>query len=255
MRYTAKFFKESMPEWKRKKDPLNCRFCIRPLSFLGSAFCANHGITANMVSYFSSIVAITSCVFFLVNDRKINIIGAVLINIWLWLDCVDGNIARSVKKEPFGEFADALSSYILVAFMCTSFGVYVYRNGGIVSESGKAIYIVLGAFASTFDTITRLANQKYKNTETELLFEQCNDKHNTVNREHSNVKFWLGHIEEAMGVGGWLPHFILLAVIINCMDLIVVYCFLFYGVFFIFGTLISVQKAINNQKIIQKEKS
>ncbi len=255
MRYTAKFFKESMPEWKRKKDPLNCRFCIRPLSFWGSAFCANHGITANMVSYFSSIVAIFSCIFFLVNDRTINIIGAVLINVWLWLDCVDGNIARSVKKEPFGEFADALSGYILVAFMCISFGVYVYRNGGLISESGKAIFIVLGAFASTFDTLTRLANQKYKNTETSLLPGCCNAQNNVVNREQSNITFLLDHVAESMGVGGWLPHFILLAVIINCMDLIVIYCFLFHGAFFVFGTLMNVQKAIRNQKIIQKEES
>lgn len=255
MRYTAKFFEESMPEWKRKKDPLNCRFCIRPLSFLGSAFCANHGITANMVSYFSSIVAIASCLFFLVNDRAINIIGAVLINIWLWLDCVDGNIARSVKKEPFGEFADALSGYILVAFMCTSFGVYVYRNGGLFSERGMAIFIVLGAFASTFDTLTRLAYQKYKNTEAEFFLEQCNVEHKTVNRTQGNIKLLIDHIDEAMGVGGWLPHFILLAVIINCMDLIVMYCFLFHGAFFIFGTLMSVKKAIKNQKIIQKERS
>lgn len=252
MKYTAKYFKDGMPKWKRKKDPINCRYFVRPLSFFGSAFCANHGITANRVSYFSSLVAIASCACFLVDIKTVNIIGALLMNVWLWLDCIDGNIARSVRKEPFGEFADAISSYILVAFMCTSFGVYVYRNGGGFTNSGNVIFIVLGAFSSTFDTLTRLSNQKYNNSEYELnLHNQENEKDN-LKTDTRDLMFLIRHLEEALGIGGWLPHFILLAVIFNFMDLIVLYCFLFYGAFFVFGMMMSIHKAVKKQREIEK---
>lgn len=252
MKYTYSYFKDSMPEWKKKKDPINCRHVIRPLSFYGSAFCANHGISANMVSYFSAIVAIAGCVCFLVNDRAINIIGSILMNIWLWLDCVDGNIARSVKKEPFGEFVDAMSSYILVAFMCTAFGVYVYRCGGIFAGSGNALFIVLGAFSSTFDTLTRLTNQKFTNSEYELNLREQVSEGNTSKTNTKSTIFLIRHLEEALGIGGWLPFFLLLAVIFNFMDLIVIYCFLFYGTFFAFGMLMIIRKEITMQRKIEK---
>ena len=44
MKYTAKYFKDNMPEWKRKKDAFVVQKFYRPLSFYGSSFAANHGI-------------------------------------------------------------------------------------------------------------------------------------------------------------------------------------------------------------------
>ena len=60
MRYTSKFFKEEMPEWKRKKDPILSRFFYRKIAFRTAAFAANAGISANSVSYFSIIIGIVS---------------------------------------------------------------------------------------------------------------------------------------------------------------------------------------------------
>lgn len=104
MRYTAKYFRDRLPDWKRKKDPILSRVFYRPLSFFCSAFFSYIGWTANMVSYFSAVVAIIACACFVLGAP---IVGAVLINLWLLLDCTDGNIARSVKKERYGDFADS----------------------------------------------------------------------------------------------------------------------------------------------------
>ncbi|EEG50701.1 hypothetical protein RUMHYD_00362, partial [Blautia hydrogenotrophica DSM 10507] len=46
VRYTSKFFKEEMPEWKRKKDPILSRFFYRKIAFRTAAFAANAGISA-----------------------------------------------------------------------------------------------------------------------------------------------------------------------------------------------------------------
>ena len=123
MKYTAKYFKDNMPEWKRKKDAFVVQKFYRPLSFYGSSFAANHGISANTVSYFSVIVAIIGCILFLFDSKGLCICGAVLFSVWSWLDCVDGNLARSVRKQPFGEFADSMSSYILVGLMGSAMGI------------------------------------------------------------------------------------------------------------------------------------
>ena len=50
MKYTAKYFKDGMPEWKRKKDPILSRLFYRKAAFSVAAVAANAGISANAVS-------------------------------------------------------------------------------------------------------------------------------------------------------------------------------------------------------------
>lgn len=244
IKYTYKYFKDSMPEWKRKKDPLNCRYVIRPLSFYGSVFAANHGITANEVSYFSLAVAILSCICYFFNLPAIQILGAVLMNIWLWLDCVDGNLARSVNKQPFGEFADAISSYVLVAFMGVAFGYSVYLNGGLLVDPGNPWMIVAGALSSVFDSLVRLIYQKYKNSETELVSKGIIAVEKDDHTDPSKVGTFRIWFEQTWGIGGWLPHFILAATLFHALDIIILYCFLFYGVSFLGGSFVYIRKAM-----------
>ena len=161
MKYTPFFYKSNMPEWKRKKDPVLSRIFYRPVSFALSSICANLGISANSISYFSGFLAIISCLMFIPKIYALNLTGAILINVWLLLDCTDGNIARSVKKQLMGEFADGISSYILVALMCTCMSFFVYNNGGLLFSPKNQWIILIGALASTADTLMRLIYQKY----------------------------------------------------------------------------------------------
>jgi phosphatidylglycerophosphate synthase len=167
MHYTAKFFRDNMPEWKRRKDPPLSRVFYRKIAFHCAAFAANRGITANQVSYFSLYVGIVASLLFLFN-KPLAIAGAILVNFWLVLDCTDGNLARSVKSQPFGEFADGISSYVLVGMICTTMGFYVYQNGGLLIPTGTPWIILAGAFASSSDTMMRLIYQKYTRTEQEM---------------------------------------------------------------------------------------
>ena len=130
MQYTAQFFRDNLPAWKRRKDPIMVKIFCRPVSFYISSFCANHGISANSVSIFSTFIGILACSMFLFGRWEFNIIGALLIFLWHILDCVDGNLARCVKAQPFGEFVDAESSYTLVAFLGVSLGMSVFLQKG-----------------------------------------------------------------------------------------------------------------------------
>ncbi len=248
MKYTAKYFRDTMPEWKRKKDPPLSRLFYRPAGYVLAAFCANHGISANAVSYFSVIVGVVSCLFFLIPSYLCRIIGAVLINFWTVLDATDGCIARSVKSEPFGDFADGISSYILVALMGSMMGIAVYYEGGSIVEPGVIWMVFMGALASTADTLMRLVYQKYRATERAEAEKGRIEIEHDVRTDHSQVKSLRVKIEQDLGIGGILPAMILLGTIFHALDLVLFYCFAYYGLSCIVIICSYIRKANNAAK-------
>lgn len=247
MKYTAKYFKDEMPEWKRKKDPILSRLFYRRVAFGTAAIAANIGISANTVSYFSAIVGVVACLCFLPISHVAHIIGAILINFWLILDCTDGNLARSVKSQPFGEFADGISSYMLVGLMCSMMGVAVYFEGGLFVPEGSPWIILIGALASSSDSLMRLIYQKYKNTERDMADRGIIEIENDARTDHSQVGSFRVRVEAELGIGGLLPIAILFAAIFRALDVIVLYCFVYYGVSCLLAAMIYVRKAIKAQ--------
>lgn len=252
MNYSPKYFKDNMPEWKRKKDPILSRLFYRPCAFVLASICANLKIQANTVSYFSGIIAVVACLCFLPNSLTWHIVAAVLINFWLVLDCTDGNLARSYKKQPFGEFADGISSYILVGLMCTTMAVAVYFEGGYIISKGCPWIIFIGALASSADTMMRLIYQKYKSTERELADAGILEIEQEKRKDHEQVNSLRVRFESDFGIGGILPLLILIATIFQALDLIVLYCFIYYGGSFVLATALYVRKAMANTKKYQE---
>lgn len=255
-KYNYRYFKDNLPEWKRVKDPILSRIFYRPISFFCASIVTKFNISANTVSYFSAILAIIACILIAIPNHIVNIIGAILVNVWLILDCTDGNIARSVKKQPFGGFADGISSYILVALLCSSLGIAAYQNNGVLfSANSTIIIIILGVLASTSDTLMRLIYQKYKSTEKELI-DQGKMKAEVEKRtDEKQTKSLLVHLEADFGVGGILPILVLLAAIFKAYDIVVIYCFIYYIGAGILMSLKYVLKAIKNTKAIEEKEN
>lgn len=247
MKYTTKFFHDSMPDWKRKKDSILTRFIYRPLSFFLASVAANLGISANTVSYCSAIVALIGCGMFLISGTVFHIIGAVMMIIWLIMDCIDGNLARAIKKQPFGEFADAISSYLLVGFMCTTVGFAAYQEGGLLFEQGNSWIILLGALASSSDTMMRLIYQKYKNTERKMADQGIVEVERDFRADGNQPTSIKTIIDREFGLTLILAIF-LLASIFHVLDLAVIYCLCFYGSAFIVNLFIYIKKAIKASK-------
>ena len=250
-KFTPKFFKNNLPEWKRKKDPILSRIFYRPISFFTSSVCSNLGISANAVSYFSILIALAACALIVIPNYTCNIIGAVLVNIWLISDCTDGNIARSVKKQPFGEFADGISSYILVAFLCTSLGIAAYFNDGILIEKGCIWILLLGVLASSGDTLMRLIYQKYKSDERALADNNVLVLENDKRTDKKQTASLIVRLESDFGVGGILPLIILICTIFKIFDLVVIYCFIYYFFASVLMSLKYIFKAIMKTKSIE----
>ena len=253
MKYTAKYFSDNMPAWKKKKDSFLTRLLYRPISFFLASIAANLGISANTVSYSSAVVALAACAMFLVNNYCAHIVGAVLMIVWIIMDCVDGNLARGVKKLPFGEFADSMSSYMLVGFMCTTMGFAVYNGGGLFFKAGNPWIMLLGALASSSDTMMRLIYQKYKSNERKLADQGIIEVEKDFRSEGEQPTSLKTIIENIFG--GLIKTMILLASIFNALDVVVIYCFLFFGASFVVNTLIYVRKAMVISKNYDKEKN
>ncbi|MCJ7645568.1 CDP-alcohol phosphatidyltransferase family protein, partial [bacterium] len=65
-------------------------------------------MSANQATYISIIIGLGSCIFLALGSYTLKLAGAFLASLYLLLDCVDGNIARSTKSSsPFGKFIDA----------------------------------------------------------------------------------------------------------------------------------------------------
>lgn len=251
-KYTAKYFRDSMPEWKRKKDPVIARWLYRPISFWISSICANNGISANTVSYLTIIVSIAACACFYFDSYYIHLTGVLLVNLWSICDCVDGNIARGVKKQPFGVFADATACYLLLAFLYTSIGYAIYINGGIWFTSGNVWIIILGALTSSADVVMRLIFHKYREGEIEL------DK--IIKKENNWLDNYKPHdpslreqIIEAANIGGYQPICILICFFLNALDVIIIGCFIMEITGLVFYTYKSIANAIKLSKRYEDE--
>lgn len=253
-KYTPKFFKDNLPEWKRKKDPILSRIFYRPFSFITASICSNLGISANTVSYFSILIALLACTLIVIPKHISNIIGAILVNVWLLSDCTDGNIARSVKKQPFGEFADGISSYILVGFLCTSLGIAAYFNNGLLISKNCVWIVLLGALASSGDTLMRLIYQKYKSDERALVDKKIIELEEDKRTDKKQTESLLVRIEADFGIGGILPLITLIGAILRIYDLVVIYCFMYYFFASILMSLKYIRKAIKKTKEIEEGK-
>lgn len=235
MKYSPSYFRNGLPKWKRDKDDILSRYLFRPLSFyLSSLFC-EMGWTANMVSYFAVLIVLLACCCF---AAGFSLCGAILIYVWLVLDCVDGNIARSVKREKFGDFADSMSSYICVGFMFVCIGYNSYFTGGLLVEPGNPLIILVGGIAGSSDSLARLLYQKYLNScylQNGVLEKQENPA--LVNRlDRVRIK-----IDAYFGLGCLLPLAVLVGSILNTLDLVVVIWAVYYVLLFL-GTSIHLSR-------------
>lgn len=249
-KYSSQYFKQNFPEWKRKKDSVLLKYFYRPLSFYVASFACHLGLTSNRVSFISLLIAILGCVAFIPNNITANLLGCILITIWMVLDCVDGNLARCVKSYPYGEFIDAISSYTLIAFLFPCIGVAAYLNAGVLTHSSCIWLIFIGGLTGVFDSLSRLCYQKYQNNS--LDYEKNSlksDKGEAIKKESTLLKI-NDRINKEIALNGLLIPWLYVATITHTYDLFVTFYFLYYGATFL-GTLIIL---IKKSKCLKKER-
>ncbi len=162
MKYTMKQIRLSLPAEKIQADGLWTIYILRPISIPVTWLALRFGLSANAVSYISALFSIGGGVLFGLNGFWLPFFGAVLLNFFSILDCVDGNIARVTKTaSPWGGWADAVMGNVAYIAIFLSTGVYVYLR------SGWWPVLLVTSITSSANLLTRAAYQKYRNIEPE----------------------------------------------------------------------------------------
>jgi phosphatidylglycerophosphate synthase len=214
-------FKALLSTTKSKSDPIWCSIIFRPISFPMGWVLYKIGVTANAVSFFSIFLTIVSCVIIVFGGGNAIFFASLLMLIVSLSDCIDGNIARARGDTgPFGEWLDALSGYIVYAFLPLSIGIHLsLQNSGAVFPG---FWIVIGALTAISNLLFRLAYQKYINTMAIMI--KTKDK---------NSRSFFFRISGEFGLVGWMMPALCISLLFNILELyLAFYCFFYLASFF-----------------------
>jgi len=156
-----------------EREDLWVYYLIRRISFYPTWLFLKLGLSANQATFISIIVGVIGCSFLAFGNYVTRVTGALLVNFWIILDCVDGNIARYKEtSSDYGEFIDALGGYLLNAILFLSVGTGAFRypessfsfiNRIFAGNLDETVLLVLGAWSSLAVIFSRLILHKFLN--------------------------------------------------------------------------------------------
>lgn len=199
-----------------RKENIFPYFIVRPISYFFTIPLVRLNVSANSVSIFSVFIAIIGAILIGIGDYKLRIIGALLIFLWIVLDCVDGNLARYYgKPSAKGEFLDAMGGYVVNATVFMSLGSAAYI------QNENPIYLYLGYLSSICAILPRLLHQKWSNSvSTPNVF---NSK--------GNRSFLIAVIQNFAAVSNFFQIFLMLSVCFGFeKHLLIIYTFINLGI-------------------------
>lgn len=259
MKYTYKSILDSLPVKKNSNSSWWVKLWVRKVSFLFTFIFINLGFSPNMVSVMSIFTTLVACVCYMIPNRGCMIGAVILVNFWLILDCVDGNIARCRKvKTVYGEFVDDIGGYFTVAFVYLSIGVCAYNFGGVLVASGNQWMIILGAIACISDILARLIHKDYETfsmrieTEEERRIKAVIPSYEVTNKKSLN--YLRRRIGKELGISGAFMPLTILCAIFYAYDLMVVFYLLFNGFALLSTAVIYIYKANKYDRIHGEKK-
>ncbi|MFP3043060.1 CDP-alcohol phosphatidyltransferase family protein [Treponema primitia] len=208
MAYTFRDIIDSLPAEKKQEDGLWSKFVLRPLALPFTWLSLRLGLSANGISYISVFFSLAGGVLFSLNGFIYPLWGAILLNFFSVLDCVDGSIARVTRTAgPWGGWADAVMGFIAYTAVFLSTGIYVYLR------TGWWWILVVTALTSSANLLTRVAYQIYKNIEGKTA-------HGTVSFERK--------LADNVGITGFMMPALIICHFLGGVEYIVGFNLLFY---------------------------
>lgn len=226
---------QSLPKKKNGRSSLWVKTVIRKLSFVFTFLFVNMGITPWLASVISAIVAFSGAVLLGINSPTCRIIGVICIQMWLVLDCVDGNIARVTRTcSDLGDFIDTLSGYVVSACAMLSIGMAASYTTQCPILMNSNILIVLGAMGSIGNVLARLIHQNYMVTifRLEKKGTQLKNPDDDVEADHG-IGYLRSRIDKELGISGFFMPLLIVALIFSKLDVFTIV----YSAFFTLSAL------------------
>jgi phosphatidylglycerophosphate synthase len=160
----------SLSPEKRRADGPWTTFVLRPLSYPSTWLFIRLGFSPNAVTYLSALLCIAGFACLAAGSALWAWIGFGLFFLFGVLDCVDGNMARVLKKTgPWGEWVDALGGYTAYATMLLAIGVAAdASSGALLPGTGLALpwpaggWTLVGGVAAAANLLMRAVFQNYR---------------------------------------------------------------------------------------------
>lgn len=227
----------SLPQKKNSRSSIWVKLFIRKLSFPFTYIFVNMNITPWQASILSVFIALFGGVAMSVNCQAARVIGIVLLEFWLVLDCVDGNIARVTKTcSEMGEFVDTLSGYVISAISMISISIAAQNTTDIELFVSNPILIVIGAMGSICHVLSRLVHQNYMVTLLRLKQDSVNvTTPDDEVRKNSGLSYIRSRIDKEIGVSGLFMPLLIIGGLINRLDIFTI----LYSLFFITSAVLT----------------
>jgi phosphatidylglycerophosphate synthase len=222
MTVTLRDIIRSLPSAKRQSDTLWAKILIRPLSYLVAWGALRLGMTAYQVSLLSILFPVLALGLWLTQHPLTAII---LLNIWLLLDCTDGNLARVLGPKTYGDFVDAASGYVMLALVFLGVGLYLdlFATGALFTAPWFTFF---GALTSLFSLTSRIFFQKFQNTNYRM----------GAPVDTPSKQGFVKMTDRNLGIGGFLTPSLFLAYFFNGLEWwLFFYCF-YNGIVFLYTT-------------------
>jgi len=212
------------------KEDLWLCYVARRISFYLTWLFLKLNISANQTTYISMIVGVTGCGLLAFGSYSIRIAGALLLNFWIILDCVDGNIARFNKTSSnYGEFLDALSGYIVNVFLFLSVGIGVFNypefsfdfiNKFFSSNFDRSVLIILGIWSSFALILLRLVFHKF----TSIFFQNRKVEIMSGGKSLKSFYYFIYRVaRNIVNFSGFLTPILLLATILRFLSIFILF--------------------------------
>lgn len=240
MKYTFKNILESLPVKKNSNSSWWVKLWVRRVSFLFTYLFINLGFSPNGVSVVSIFVALISFICFAIPSTWTLVIAIICINLWLILDCVDGNIARCRKQKTiYGEFVDDIGGYFVVAFVYLAIAIRAFYTGGLLIND-SVIIIIIGAVSCICDILARLINKDY------TLFSLKRSDYvatDYTNESKKSISYIRRRVGKELGISGAFMPLTIICGIFGLYDIMTLFYFAFNAFALLSTTVIYIYKA------------
>lgn len=222
----------------------------RPISYYLAIFFLYFNISANKVTLLFLFTGIIGSLLLAIGDYMMFIIGALLIELAIILDCVDGNIARVKGPTITGSILDIWSGEVILVLSMFTLGVGVYNKEDSIIINvlyniipvvmHNIIFIYVGSIAALITLASWTVRYTWRVISHNLEDMKSMPANNIIKRSIENIFHYSGAYSITM----------LIAAIFNILDLFIFVITIIYGI----NLIVIVYTILKKAKELEKRK-
>lgn len=141
------------------------RWVTRPLSRRLTPIFLITSLTPNLITAISLILGLGSAFFFYRGNYLSGIMGAILLQIAAWINCIDGEVARiKLMESKTGDRLNMVCGFIVLFAVFFAIGMGAYAMSGNVLYKQLGTVAVMGSFVSFLMTLSATLKNKSPDT-------------------------------------------------------------------------------------------